>query len=249
MFWKFRGGKYPPRLRGNNGKARSIITYKSLLECPRITALVASFDTKAFNDTELLKSAGGNNFSQANQPKTPRLKYVTKWLAHLFCKFHICCFLTVLKQAKRTAHMCGGMKTLKHNVRTMLRFAQSSTMSLLKLVCLSLSLLMHRMLCEGNLSRNIAIVYISGSQPGCHLQYQRCHELIRLSIYQWKDIFKMSPSLKQNCYGFATRCRKLYFSFEGCRKPKMVGNDWFNSFLILLKISNDLSPSSSWPSR
>jgi len=35
---------------------------KSLLECPTITALVAAFDAKAFNDTELLKSylADGN---------------------------------------------------------------------------------------------------------------------------------------------------------------------------------------------
>jgi len=34
----------------------------SLLQCPTITALVAAFDAKAFNDTELLKSylAGGN---------------------------------------------------------------------------------------------------------------------------------------------------------------------------------------------
>jgi len=28
---------------------------KSLLECPTITAFVAAFDPKAFNDTELLK--------------------------------------------------------------------------------------------------------------------------------------------------------------------------------------------------
>jgi len=29
----------------------------------------------------------------------------------------------------------------------------------------------------------------------------------------------MSPNLKQDCYGFATGCYKLYFSFIGCRKP------------------------------
>jgi len=41
-------------------KERSIKSSESLLECP--TALVAAFDAKTFNDTELLKSylAGGN---------------------------------------------------------------------------------------------------------------------------------------------------------------------------------------------
>ena len=34
----------------------------------------------------------------------------------------------------------------------------------------------------------------------------------------------MSPKLNQNCYGFTTRCRKVYFCFVGCRKPKKVGN-------------------------
>jgi len=43
-------------------KVRSIKNYKSLLECPTITALVAAFNAKACNNTELLKSdlAGGN---------------------------------------------------------------------------------------------------------------------------------------------------------------------------------------------
>jgi len=34
-------------------KVVSINNSKSLLECPTITALVATFDAKAFNDTEL----------------------------------------------------------------------------------------------------------------------------------------------------------------------------------------------------
>ena len=55
---------------------------------------------------------------------------------------------------------------------------------------------------------------------------QGCRELIRFLLYHWKDIFKMSPKLNPNCYGFATRCRKLYFRFVGCRKPKKVGNHW-----------------------
>jgi len=43
-------------------KVRSIKNSKLLLERPTITVLVAAFDAKAFNDTELLKSylAGGN---------------------------------------------------------------------------------------------------------------------------------------------------------------------------------------------
>jgi len=47
---------------------------------------------------------------------------------------------------------------------------------------------------------------------------QGCRELIRFSMYHWKDISKMSPNLKPNCFG----CRKLYFSFVGCRKAKKV---------------------------
>jgi len=43
---------------------------------------------------------------------------------------------------------------------------------------------------------------------------QGCRELIRfLILYYWKYIFQMSPKLNPNCYGFATRCRKLYFCF------------------------------------
>jgi len=32
-----------------------------------------------------------------------------------FCKLHICLFLSVLIKTNHTAHMYGGMKTLKHN--------------------------------------------------------------------------------------------------------------------------------------
>jgi len=44
-------------------------------------------------------------------------------MAYVFCKFHICVFLSALKKIKHTTHMCGGIKTLKHNVRTTLRLA------------------------------------------------------------------------------------------------------------------------------
>ena len=59
---------------------------------------------------------------------------------------------------------------------------------------------------------------------GASCNAQGCRELIRFLLYHWKDIFKMSPKLNPNCYGFATRCRKLYFCFVGCRKHKKVGN-------------------------
>jgi len=46
-------------LAGNNNvdalTVRSLKNSKSLLECPTITALVAAFHAKVFNDTELLK--------------------------------------------------------------------------------------------------------------------------------------------------------------------------------------------------
>ena len=68
-----------PLLRGKNGKAlinlrkienddidalkvRTVKNYKSLLECPTTTALVAAFNAKAFSDKDFLKSylADGN---------------------------------------------------------------------------------------------------------------------------------------------------------------------------------------------
>jgi len=100
--------------------------YKSLLECHTITALVAAFDSKAVNDMELLKPclAGGNriiNFAGKPSENVP-VKQLTKHMDYVFDKFHICFFLSVLKKQrnKHTAHMCGGIKTLKHNVRTTL---------------------------------------------------------------------------------------------------------------------------------
>jgi len=101
---------------------------ETLLESPNITALVAAFDAKAFNDTGSLKSylAGGNkinNFHRQNKPKMPRLKYLTKHMAYIFLKFHICFFLSVLIKTKHTANMGGGMKTLKHKASTMFQLA------------------------------------------------------------------------------------------------------------------------------
>jgi len=60
----------------------------------------------------------------ANQPKTPQLRYLTKHMVLGFCRNHMCFFLSVLKKTQNTLHiysMCGGIKTLKHNLRTMLQ--------------------------------------------------------------------------------------------------------------------------------
>ena len=62
---------------------------------------------------------------------------------------------------------------------------------------------------------------------------QGCRELIRfLILYHWKDIFKMSSKLNPNCYGLATRCRKLYFCFVECCKPKKVGTTDVNNVIL-----------------
>jgi len=56
---------------------RSIKNSKPLVERPTITALVATFDAKLFNDTELLKSyqAGGNRIINFHRQikKKPRI--------------------------------------------------------------------------------------------------------------------------------------------------------------------------------
>jgi len=41
----------------------------------------------------------------------------------------------------------------------------------------------------------------------------------------------MSLNLKGVFCGFATGCRKLYFSSVECRKTRKVGKDWFSIFM------------------
>jgi len=102
-------------------KKFSIIT-----EVPTITPLVAAFDARAFNCTELFKSylARGNRIIYCHQPKSPQLKCLTKHMVYSFYKNHICFFLSVFKKTN-TLHlyMCSGIKTSKHNVRTTLQVA------------------------------------------------------------------------------------------------------------------------------
>jgi len=93
---------------------------------PHETTLVAAFDAKEFNGTELLKSylAGGNrtiNFCRQTNRKYHGWMFHTT-LGLRFYKFHIWFFLSVLKNTNNL-HMCGGIKTLKHNVWTTLRLA------------------------------------------------------------------------------------------------------------------------------
>jgi len=71
---------------------------RSLLECPTITAFVAALDAKAFNCTELLKSylAGGNriiNCHRQTNRNHHNWKHLTKHMAYVFYKNHICVFL------------------------------------------------------------------------------------------------------------------------------------------------------------
>jgi len=89
-------------------KVRSVKNCKSLLECPTITGLVAAFDAKAFNDTELLKSylAGGNRIIFAGKPTgNVMVKYLTQHTAYGF----ISCtsdFWYLCSKKTNTLHIC-----------------------------------------------------------------------------------------------------------------------------------------------
>ena len=52
-----------------------------------------------------------------------KVKCLKKHMTYIFYKFHICFFLSVLRKIKHTTHMCGGIKTLKNNLRTTLWLA------------------------------------------------------------------------------------------------------------------------------
>ena len=71
---------------------------------------------KKFNDTKLWKLclAAGNKIINEIFEKTHGLH---------FCNFHICVFLSLLIKTNHTAHVHGGIKSLKHKVGTTLRLA------------------------------------------------------------------------------------------------------------------------------
>jgi len=132
-----------PLLRGKNRKAfnrfakirkwrywRSKSTVnknaKSLLECLTrslrlllLTTRKRSMTRKCWNRTGL---AGTWLFIFAGKPtENVTVKYLSKRMAYVFYKFAHLFFLICAQKNKHTAHICGGIKTLKLNVRTTLR--------------------------------------------------------------------------------------------------------------------------------
>ena len=116
------------------GKLRSESTvikkFSIIAEVPTITAFVSAFDAKALNCTEFLESylAGGNRIINCHR-QTNRNRHnwniwhntwftlfirITSVFSYLYCK------------KTNTLHlysMPGGIKTLKHNVRTTLQLS------------------------------------------------------------------------------------------------------------------------------
>jgi len=56
-------------------------------------------------------------------------------MAYAFLMVHTCFSLPVLKKIKHTAHMCGGIKTSKHNARTTLQLAHHNCTNLTQAKC------------------------------------------------------------------------------------------------------------------
>jgi len=111
-------------------KVRSIKNDISLLERPTITRLVAAFNAKASNDTELLKwyltsrNRTINFHRKPTENATVKIFDKTHGLRFLYV-FHLF-FLICAQKKPNTLHnwMCGGMKTSKHNVmKAILRVA------------------------------------------------------------------------------------------------------------------------------
>jgi len=104
--------------------------FSIIAEVPTITAFVAAFDAKALNCTELLESylAGGNRIINCHR-QTNRNRHnwniwhntgstlfvrITSVFSYLYCN------------KTNTLHLCsvrGGIKTLKHNVRTTMQLS------------------------------------------------------------------------------------------------------------------------------
>jgi len=85
--------------------------------CPAITALVAAFDAKAFNCTELLKSylAGRTGLLTATGKPTEiaTIEIFDKTHGTRFYKNHICFFLFVLKKQTHCTYVaCVAAKRL-----------------------------------------------------------------------------------------------------------------------------------------
>ena len=71
-----------------------------------------------------------NLFPRASKPKTSRLNIWQNTWPTFFISFTSVFYLSVLTKPKHTAHMCGGVKTLKHNLRNNLRLAYNGSKNL-----------------------------------------------------------------------------------------------------------------------
>jgi len=104
--------------------------FQIIIGVSTITVFVAAFDAKAFNCTELLKSylAGENRIidcqRQSNRNRHNWNIWKSTWPTFFIRITSVFSYLYFLKT--NTLHlysMCGGIKTLKHNVRTTLQVA------------------------------------------------------------------------------------------------------------------------------
>jgi len=114
------------------GKLRSESTvikkFSIITEVPTITAFVVAFDAKALNCTELLESylAGGNKIINCHRQTNRNHNNWNIWhntWSTLFIRI-TCEFSYLYCKKTNTLHlysMRGGIKTLKHNVRTTLQ--------------------------------------------------------------------------------------------------------------------------------
>ena len=127
---------------GKNGKRQSICENRKItlwkyglkklsiiIEVPTITAFFAAFDAKALNRTELLESymADGNRiincYRQTNRNRHNWNIWQNTWFTTFFYNNHIYFLICVKKTHLYLYSMRGGIKTLRHNVKTTLQLA------------------------------------------------------------------------------------------------------------------------------
>jgi len=110
------------------GKLRSenmvIKKFSIIAEVPTITAFVAALDAKALNYTELLESylAGRNRIINCHRQTNQNRHNWNIW-HNTWSTSHLCFLICIAKKQTHCTYihlysMRGGIKTLKHNVRT-----------------------------------------------------------------------------------------------------------------------------------
>jgi len=104
-------------------KARSMKKLKSLLWMPHDHCACSCLRRKSDQWHGIVEIVGllgwreqSYSFPQANQPKTLRLKYLTKRMAYFFYKLHICFFYLWTKQQTHCIYVLRHTD-VKHNVR------------------------------------------------------------------------------------------------------------------------------------